>query len=263
MKNIVNVVIFLLLSAAMGGGFYFFREAQNNAGRLVKAEQRLNEVKRAFEERARLLDALKKSFDNAEKLSRQMEGKLNKAKLELGSNQAVESKMAELIADRNTLDDQLIENQNLLEASREAAKSNMLQTQKRFEEMQRQLADSKLMDEQLKQANKNIERLNKGISATEAELKSQKQLLKDKLKIVEEFERLGLSPDEIRTLRDENTQLKAVVPTYANSTVSNTIQKETSRWTLKTLPLDLKVPSADKRLTKPLKADNIFKPIQP
>jgi len=263
MKKTIPIVAFLLFVVGTGGGVYFFRKAQESAGDLVKTEVRLNEVKKAFEERGRLLDGLKNNYDNAESQSRQMERKFSEASVQLESYQAEKLKIADMLAGRKTLEDRVIQAESLLTANRKAAESNEVVTQKKLEEMQQKIADAKLLDKQLKHANKSIEKLNMDVSAAQAELKSQKDLLKAKLTIVGEFESLGLSPDQIRSLKAENTRLKAVVALKTDPLAPKSILKETPQRILRTLPLGLGLPSADKRLGKPLKPDTIPKNVQP
>ena len=58
MKKVAVTGFFLLLIGATVGGILFFSRNQDNAKNLAKIEGRLNEVKKAFEERGRLLDGL-------------------------------------------------------------------------------------------------------------------------------------------------------------------------------------------------------------
>jgi len=263
MKKIAAIVAFLLLVVATGGGVYFFRKAQDRAGDLAKTKTRLNEVKKAFEERGRLLDGLKKSNDNAESLSRQIQGELSKANDLLEGYQAAKIEIGDMMAAKKVLEDRVIEAKSILAASMEAAKSKEVLTENKLEVMEQEIADAKLLDQQLKQANKNIGKLNMDISEAQAELKTQRQLFMTKLKVVEGFERLGLSPDQIRDLQAENTRLKAVVSLKANASLPKTDLKEKSERTLRSLPLGLRFPMTDKRLTQPLKLDTSPKPAQP
>ncbi|MDP6034746.1 MAG: hypothetical protein QGG55_01750, partial [Verrucomicrobiota bacterium] len=60
-----------------------------------------------------------------------------------------------------------------------------------------------------------------------------------------------------------NNQLKTIVSVRPGHSVPDSTGKEVSSRTLKTLPLGLKLPSADKRLTKPLRPSNIPDPTKP
>jgi DNA repair exonuclease SbcCD ATPase subunit len=263
MKSIGFIVAALLFVTVTIGAAFFFHKNQDNAGSLAKAEGRLNEVKKAFEERGRLLDGLKKTSDINKDLSGKMAAELNNVKNNLESYQAMGAKMDHLISEKKSLADRLVEAQSLLVANQKTAETNKGVEEGKLEEMRQKLADAKLLEEQLKQANINIEKLNKDYRVTEAELKSQKQLLKDRQAAIKGFEDLGLSPAQIRGLQAENNQLKTIVSVRPGHSVPDSTGKEVSSRTLKTLPLGLKLPSADKRLTKPLRPSNIPDPTKP
>ncbi len=263
MKRVGVIIFFLLLIAAATGGIFFFDQNQNIARNLAKTEKRLNVVKMAFEERGRLLEGLKIKSDIARDLSMKMAGDLDKAKVDLESYQASKSKMASLVADRRALDGRLLEVQNQLAASQKTTETNKALAQEKLEELQQKLTDAKSLDDQLRQANDKIKKLNMDFSAAEAELKSQKQLLKDWKATIKGFEDLGLSPAQIRGLQAENSRLKTIVPVRSDHSVPESIGKKKPSQTLKTLPLGLKLPLADKSLTKPLKSDTTPKPAQP
>ena len=263
MKRVGVIVFYLLLIAATVGGIFFFRQNQDNAKNLAKTEGRLNEVKKAFEERGRLLDGLKISSDEAGSLSRKAADDLENAKVELKTYRTTRAKLDGLVADNSTLAKRLKEAQSLLATSQKTTGKNKVLAQERLEELQQKLADAKSLDDQLMQANNKIEKLKEDFSATEADLMSQKQLMKDKLAVIKEFEDLSLSPAQIKNLRAENTRLKIAVLGQANKADPGSVEKKMPLGTLKTLPLGLGLPLTDKRLTKPLRPRTIPKPTQP
>ena len=268
MKRAGIVVAFLLLVATTATSVLLFQQKTTKINDLAHAEDRLKEVKKAFEERGRLLEGVQQVADTAKKQASSTGLSLEKAMAELEVEQVnlQTAKLAlnKLVANRDGLENSLKTTQKQLDDSRKTAENSKIGTKKELEDLRKKLADIKSLDKQLKQANNRIEELKKNFGSTTAELDSQKQLLEDKRAAIKEYEDLKVSPSQIRRLIEENTELKRVFREVADLPVKAPSPKlpESVRPTIEALPLSLKLPLPEKRLTKPLKSKDIPKPGQ-
>lgn len=268
MRRVGIVTAFLLLVATTATSIFLFQQKNTKAIDLAKAKDRLKDVKKAFEERGRLLDGVQQVADTVKKQANTVGLNLEKVRTELeaeqGNLQTTKSELNKLIASRNSLEVSLKTIQKQLDDSRKTAENSKTGTEKELEDLRRKLADLKSLDMQLKQANNKIEELKKDYGTTTAELDSQKLLLEDKRAVIKEYEDLKVSPSQIRRLVEENAQLKRAFSEASGLPVKTPSPKlpESVRTTIKTLPSALKLPLPEKRLTKPLKSKGILKPDQ-
>ena len=268
MKRGGIVVAFLLLVATTATSIFFFQQKTTKASDLAHAEDRLKEVKRAFEERGRLLDGVQQAADTAKKQASSSGLSLEKVRAKLDVEQVnlqtAKLELNKLIANRDGLENSLKTIRKQLNDSHKTAENSKVGTEKELEDLRGKLADLKSLDKQLKQANNRIEKLKKDFGTTAAELDSQKQLLEDKRAAIKEYEDLKVSPSQIRRLIEENTELKRVFREASDLPVKTPSPKlpEPVQPTIEALPFGLKLPLPEKRLTKPLKPNGILKPDQ-
>ena len=256
MKKAGILIILLLLIATTAASVYIFQQKKIESS---KMEVKLMEVKKAFEERGRLLDNLKKDADNAKARAKEAgigikkaEENLEKAREESGASKGALDK---LTAERDALSTSLDAARKDIDEIRKATETGKTTSQKELGDLKQKLADLESLEAQLKQANGKLKTLQKDFTAATVELDSQKQLLADKRDSMKEYDALKMSPSQIRRLLDENARLRKTVSGDDFPPVVTTVPviPAAPKATLKTLPLGLDLPSPSGRLTKPLK----------
>ncbi len=259
MKNAGMVAVFLAMVATAATSVYLLQQNQTKTRDLAN---RLGDVKQAFEERGRLLDGVKENADSARKQAKTAAMDLKKTRAELESHQAAKANLDELIAARNALEKSLKDTQKQLNDTRIATENSKVGTRKEMEDLKRKVEDLKSLDDQLKHANGMIEKLKNDLNTTATELGSQKLLLENTRAVVKEYGDLNVSPSQIRSLLEENARLKQASVQGASSPIaaSQPDALKTTRSTLKTLPLYLKLPLPTGRLTTPLRTIATPKP---
>ena len=258
MKRAGIALIFLLLVGTTATSVVFFKKNEANAADISKAEQRQREVKKAFEERGRLLDSIQKESNALKEQARAVQGELSKIKS--GQEKAAEAdtttktQIGKLIEERNSMAEDLGEARKALKKVQSDAAQNLAAKQKELDALKNDLDDLKSLKEQLQQANKRIKSLQSDMGNMRGELASQKLLLEDKRAAIKEYQDLSLSPGQIKKLMEENARLRAgVANPLPPPPVNPTVKDESPKPTIKTLPFQLDLPKPKGRLTKPLK----------
>ena len=165
MKRAGIVVAFLLLVATTATSILLFQQKLTKINDLANAEDRLKEVKKAFEERGRLLEGVQQVADTAKKQASSTGLILEKAMAELVVEQAnlqtAKLELNKLVANRDGLENSLKTIQKQFDDSRKTAENSKIGTKKELEDLRKKLADIKSLEKQLKQANNRIEELKK------------------------------------------------------------------------------------------------------
>jgi len=205
MKKAGIFIILLLLIATTAASVYIFQQKKIESS---KMEVKLMEVKKAFEERGRLLDNLKKDADNAKARAKEAGIGIKKAEENLekarGESGASKGALDQLTAERDALSTSLDAARKDIDEIRKATETGKTTSQKELGDLKQKLADLESLEAQLKQANGKLKTLQKDFTAATVELDSQKQLLADKRDSMKEYEALKMSPSQIRRLLDEN-----------------------------------------------------------
>jgi chromosome segregation ATPase len=263
MKKAGIAIILILLVASTAASVLFFQQKKIQSS---KMESKLTEVKQAFEERGRLLDNLKKDSDNAKTQAKEAGDSKEKAEQDLNKvrTESLVSKgvLDKLVVERDALSASLDVARKDLGDIRNATESGKETSQKELVDLKQKLADLESLENQLKQANGKLKKLQNDFIAATTELDSQKKLLEDKRASMKEYEALKISPSQIRRLLDENARLRKAVSGDDTPPVATPLPiiPVAPKATLKTLPLGLKLPSPSGRLSQPLKPKNTPQP---